>query len=122
MKKEDPEREERIEMNALVDTYSVYEAVAGWYAYLENDLEFPFLIEGKNSLVQTVTGLCDSEEFDGDFYVWVKEGSDRLMLRLSDLKIAEASSESIQVIEDWQYFCDRGANHALVESDEEEWY
>ena len=42
MKKEDPEREERIEMNVLVDPYSADDAVAGWYAYLENDLELPF--------------------------------------------------------------------------------
>ncbi len=37
----DEEREDRIEMEIIVDTYSADEQAMGWYAYLDDTLEFP---------------------------------------------------------------------------------
>jgi hypothetical protein len=38
----DEEREERIKMEIIVDTYSAEEQAMGWYAYLDDTLDFPF--------------------------------------------------------------------------------
>ena len=39
---ESPEREERIEMEIVVDAYGAEERAMGWYYYLEDTLAFPF--------------------------------------------------------------------------------
>ena len=38
---EDPERENRIRMEAIVDAYGPEEQALGWYYYLENQITFP---------------------------------------------------------------------------------
>src|SRR5438876_11961839 len=38
----DPDREERITMEVVVDAYDASERATGWFGYLENALEFPF--------------------------------------------------------------------------------
>lgn len=38
----DPEREERITMEVVVDAHDASERATGWFGYLENELEFPF--------------------------------------------------------------------------------
>ena len=40
--KEDPEREERIIMEIVVDCYNGSERYSGWICYLEEKLKFPF--------------------------------------------------------------------------------
>ena len=39
----DEEREQRIAMEIIVDAYSADEQAMGWYVYLEEHLQFPFL-------------------------------------------------------------------------------
>ena len=38
----DDEREERIQMEIIVDAYGPEEQALGWYYYLEGTLQFPF--------------------------------------------------------------------------------
>ena len=38
----DPERDERIDMEIIVDAYSAEEQAMGWYVYLDDHLQFPF--------------------------------------------------------------------------------
>lgn len=38
----DEEREERIQMRIIVDTYSLEEQAWGWNAYLDGTMNFPF--------------------------------------------------------------------------------
>src|SRR5262245_29112087 len=40
--KRDPEREDRITMEVVVDCYDRHEVAMGWYYYLEGRLAFPF--------------------------------------------------------------------------------
>lgn len=42
MAREDPEREERIAMEAVVDCYNESERAMGWYYYLQGTISFPF--------------------------------------------------------------------------------
>ena len=39
----DDEREERIQMEIVVDAYGLEEQAIGWYTYLDDALQFPFL-------------------------------------------------------------------------------
>jgi hypothetical protein len=39
----DEDREQRITMEIIVDAYSADEQAMGWYVYLEEHLQFPFL-------------------------------------------------------------------------------
>jgi hypothetical protein len=38
----DEQRDERIKMEIIVDTYSPEEQAMGWHAYLDDTLDFPF--------------------------------------------------------------------------------
>jgi hypothetical protein len=38
--KQDPEREERITMEAIVDAYGAEEQAMGWYYYLDDKIQF----------------------------------------------------------------------------------
>ena len=40
--KENKTREQRIEMEVVVDAYNAEERAMGWYCYLEEKLKFPF--------------------------------------------------------------------------------
>jgi len=40
--KQDKHREQRIEQEIVVDAYDAEERAMGWYAYLENQVRFPF--------------------------------------------------------------------------------
>ena len=40
--KSDPEREQRIMMEIVVDAYDEQERAMGWYYYLQDQLQFPF--------------------------------------------------------------------------------
>ena len=42
---ENAEREERIQMEIVVDAYGPEEQAVGWYCYLEDALAFPFSAE-----------------------------------------------------------------------------
>jgi len=42
MKTSDPERDNRIGMEIIVDCYSEDEEAMGWYYYLQDNLDFPF--------------------------------------------------------------------------------
>lgn len=43
---EDPRREERIEMEIIVDCYDEHEAAMVWFSHLEDRLCFPFTARG----------------------------------------------------------------------------
>jgi len=42
MTERDEERDERIEMEIIVDAYTQNEQAMGWHIYLEETLDFPF--------------------------------------------------------------------------------
>jgi len=53
---EDKMREERIEMEIIVDAYGTEEQAMGWYYYLEDNIEFPFTAVCNETRYLTVTG------------------------------------------------------------------
>ena len=110
----DPEREQRIAMEIVVDAYDSQERAMGWYYYLQDQLRFPFtaICIDKRSIsplrikdeVEAI-GLPGEEECEHEMFVtirWEKEG---LAVPLSQLKpISATDKQTKQAIEDWHYW------------------
>jgi len=114
----DPEREKRIDMEIVVDTYDEGERAMGWYYYLQDHLRFPFTatcIE-KRSISPLrvkdeveVIGMPKEKECEHEVFVtirWEKEG---LAVPLSQLKpIGATDKQTKQAVEDWHYWVNMG--------------
>jgi Calcium binding len=116
--KHDPEREQRITMDIVVDAYDAQERAMGWYYYLEEQLQFPFTatciatraispLHVKDEV--EVIGMPGEEECEHEMFVtirWEKEG---LAVPLSQLTPISATDEQTkQAIEDWHYWVTMG--------------
>ncbi len=113
---EQPEREQRIEDNVLVDAYDRYEVKMGWETYIEDNITFPFTAKVKIETKDNTKELVDVEVIKFDeksvFRVQVCEkGSNKLFsVTLLSLRKIKADEETLQVIEDWKYWKDGGNN------------
>jgi hypothetical protein len=118
--KEEPEREERIINEIVVDAYGEEERAMGWYYYLEEKLASgePTICrcfrERPVSPLQTgneveVLGLLPEEECEHDMLVKVRmKRQKEISAPLSQLQPVTASEETAQAIEDWLYWVDHG--------------
>lgn len=114
---EDEEREERIEMEIVVDAYDEIERSLGWYYYLKDNMTFPFkakcISKIKRSplrLDQTVTvvGMPTEEDCEDGMFVDIKWEDDVLSVPLEQLQPIRVDEETKTAIEDWHYWVDRG--------------
>ncbi|MGD8500099.1 MAG: calcium-binding protein [Phycisphaerales bacterium] len=112
------ERENRIEMEIIVDAYGPEEQAMGWYYYLEDKLYFPFLTTciaeraisplRKGDEVEIV-GMAPEEECQHEMFVETRWERRTLAIPLSQLKpIAEADEGTTEAIEDWHYWVGQG--------------
>ncbi len=110
-------REERIDMEIVVDAYNEEERAMGWYCYLQDNLEFPFKAQwargGKSKLKQVdVVRMSSSDECLHDMFVEVRyqEGTvdDIFAARLSDIQPIDVDPETADAIGDWHYWVARG--------------
>ncbi len=121
--KRDPEREQRIEMEIVVDAYDDQERAMGWYYYLQDQLHFPFTATctTKRAIsplhikdkVEAI-GVPGEEECEHEMFViirWEKEG---LAVPLSQLKpIAATDEPTRQAVDDWHYWVKMGYEFLL---------
>jgi len=118
--KQDEEREERIEMEIVVDCYNESEAWSGWRCYLDGKLAFPFqakcIRERRVSPLKvgecvTVAGMLDDKDAAdslGEMQVEIEWQGRRLGVPLAQLvgvKVDEATDEAIA---DWHYWVSQG--------------
>ena len=115
--KHDPEREERITMEIIVDAYDESERAMGWYCYLQDKLQFPFTakciakraispLRVKNEV--EVIDMAPEEECEHEMFVIIRWERERLGVPLSQLKPVAADEETVQAIEDWHYWIKQG--------------
>lgn len=114
---EDPAREERIGMEAIVDAYGAEERSLGWYCYLDAKLAFPFRAECiskrttsplKVSEKVEVISMAPEEECERDMFVIVKWRGEELGVPLAQLKGIKLDEDSEEAIADWHYWVARG--------------
>lgn len=113
----DEEREERIMMEIVVDAYGAEEQAMGWYYYLEEQLQFPFLAhciaERAISPLRVgdeveVVGMAPEDECEHEMFVLMPWEQRTLAVPLSQLEAASHVDESRQAVEDWHYWVERG--------------
>jgi hypothetical protein len=114
----DEEREQRIELEIITDANGPEEQALGWYNYLEENLQFPFLTrcirERAISPLRVgdeieVVGMGPGEECAHEMFVltrWDRPGG--LAVPLSQLEATVADEQTIQAVEDWHYWVEQG--------------
>ena len=115
--KRDENREERIRMEIIVDAYGSEEQALGWYYYLEEKLNFPFLAKctteratsplRKGAEVQVV-GMAPEDECQHEMYVAMPWEGRTLCVPLSQLKGIQVDEETQEAIDDWHYWIAQG--------------
>jgi Calcium binding len=114
----DGAREERIiRMEAVVDAYGAEEQVMGWYYYLDDKIHFPFTATciTKRSISPVsqgakveVVGMTDEDECTREMFVEIVWDCDTLAIPLSQLKPIDPDDDTLEAIEDWHYWVNRG--------------
>lgn len=114
---EDKVREERIDMEIVVDAYDEVERAMGWYCYMENQLTFPFKAVCRAARAISplkpvrevqVTGMAPSEECENELFVTIRWKGDELAIPLAQLQPVRADEATREAVEDWLYWVDRG--------------
>ena len=113
----DEEREERINMEIVVDANGPEEQAMGWYNYLDDILQFPF---SARCVAQRVTSplepgdevevveIAPAEECEHEMFVMIQWKTRQLAVPLMQLEGINVDEETQQAIEDWRYWVDRG--------------
>jgi hypothetical protein len=113
----DEAREQRIEMEIIVDAYGPEEQALGWYYYLEENLHFPFsarcIVRRAISPLQPgdeveVVGMPPEEECEHDMFVLIRWDSRQFGVPLIQLEGIDVDEETQQAIEDWHYWVNQG--------------
>jgi hypothetical protein len=113
----DAEREERIDMEVIVDAYGPEERATGWYTYLSDNLHFPFRarcrVRRTTSPLEPgedvkVLAMASDEESKHEMFVMVQWQRRRLAVPLMQLEGLRVDEKVRQAMEDWQYWVERG--------------
>lgn len=112
-----PERENRIHDEAVVDAYGEEERAMGWYYYLDDRLNCPFKALCKSNRIISplqegehveVAGLAPVEECMTEVFVKVRGLGREFAVPLSQVQPIEVDEETQQAIEDWHYWVAKG--------------
>ena len=113
----DKNREERIDMEVVVDAYNEDERAMGWYYYLEDKLQFPFKARWVNRQRPQgkeieVVEMSPEDECMRSMFVEVRyregEVDDIFSARLENIHPIEVDQETAEAIADWHYWVDMG--------------
>ncbi len=116
--KRDEAREDRITMEIVVDAYNEDERAIGWYCYLGDTLNFPFLTrcikERPISPLRVgdeveVIGMAPADECEKEMFVMTpREHNRTLAIPLSQLEVVHGDEDTKQAVEDWHYWVEMG--------------
>ncbi|MCI5165277.1 MAG: calcium-binding protein [Candidatus Electrothrix sp. GM3_4] len=113
----DEEREHRIDYEVVVDAYDREERAMGWFYYLAEQCEFSFkakcIAERASSplLVDEeveVVSEAPAQECKKELFVEIQWKERKLAVPLSQLAAVDADSIAEQIVQDWQYWVQRG--------------
>ncbi len=115
--KEQPEREERILFDIVVDAYNETERAMGWYYYLQDKMQLPFKATCrlaratsplKVGMPADVVGMADEEDCMSEIFVVVNYGKSELAVPLAQLECHASDDDTDQAVADWHYWVARG--------------
>jgi hypothetical protein len=116
MTERNEERDERIEMEIIVDAYTADEQAMGWHIYLDEAMDVPF--EARCTNAQEVSPLEEGEmvrvvgkpSSDPSLhlqYVTIQWMDREIGVPLSQLEPVDASDATEQAVSDWHYWLER---------------
>ena len=112
--KNDPVREERIDMTIVVDAYDSYERVIGWYCSLEGTIENKVRCRCRKTRSMSpltvgddveVLEMAPQDDCEGEMFVFVRWNDRKLAVPLEQLEPISGDPKAIEMIEDWLYWC-----------------
>jgi Calcium binding len=110
-------REDRIQMEVVVDAYGPEERAMGWYYYLDEELAVPFQARVATELPSSPLNLSDQVEVLGmapeqacetDILVWVRWPKRKLAVPLSQLAPLIDDKATNEAVADWHYWVSHG--------------
>ncbi|MBE9035528.1 calcium-binding protein [aff. Roholtiella sp. LEGE 12411] len=114
-------REHRIKTEIIIDAEDKEERAMGWYYYLDDTLNVPFMAKWakkgrKSNTVEEkqveVLGMAPDDECLKDMFVEVvyPDGKDEdvFSAKLSEITAIDADSETQEALADWHYWLARG--------------
>ena len=113
----DETREHRIVMEAIVDAYGAEEQALGWYYYLDEKLDFPFLTTciARRTISPLRVGdeaevlaMAPEQECQHEMFVMMRWEREGLGVPLSQLHVIHGDDETQKAVEDWNYWVNRG--------------
>jgi Calcium binding len=115
--REQPERENRITFDIVVDAYDEIERAMGWYCYLQDKLQMPFKARCKSARATSplevgneaeVVDMADEDDCTSEIFVVVKHGKSKLSVPLAQIECVTADEDTLQAVADWHYWVARG--------------
>lgn len=118
MQQKNKERDERINMEIIVDANGPDEQAMGWYYYLEEKLHFPFTaiccekratspLHVKDEV--DIIGMAPEDDCEREMFVTMRWERGVLAVPLSQITpISATSAETIEAVEDWHYWVKMG--------------
>ena len=113
----DPEREERIVMEIIVDAYGPEEQALGWYYHLDERLAFPFsarctehrrISPLKIDEIVQVIGMAPEDACMHEMFVMVAWQGRELGVPLAQLEPVDVDPDTAEAISDWHYWVAQG--------------
>lgn len=117
--REEPEREDRIVFDIVVDAYDETERGMSWFYYLQDQMQFPFnatCIKARATSplrigeTAQVMDMADTDDCMAEIMVLIVQDGDLLAVPLMQMQCVpeNASEQTIQAVEDWHYWVARG--------------
>ncbi len=112
-----PDREDRISEEIIVDAYGPEEQAMGWYYYLEDMLQFPFHARCVASVSTSplrkgdtveIRKMAPEEICASDMLVMTRWNNRNIAVPLVQLKPIGVDESTDQAIEDWHYWVAQG--------------
>ena len=114
---EQPDREDRILFDIVVDAYGETERAMGWYYYLQDKMQLPFPATCRLALATSplkvgmkteVVDLATEDDCMSEIFVVVTFGKSELAVPLAQLECAATDKDTLQAVADWHYWVARG--------------
>ncbi len=116
--KRDENREDRISIDIVIDAHDKERRVMGWYYYLDDKLNFPFLTRCINERAVSplrigdevqVVGMAPEDECEREMFVVTLWNHKRtLAVPLSQVNVVHGDKGTQQAVEDWRYWVEMG--------------
>ena len=115
--KNDIERENRIAMEIIVDSYDSMERMVGWVCSIEDVLDNNVRCRCRKARSMSplevgeevdVLEIASEDDCKGEMFVFVRWNNRKLAVPLEQLEPISGDPKAIEIIDDWLYWCMMG--------------